>query len=1137
MPSTPDTGTFARTQLQGLEHLMRLGETEVEPPVGLPLPGSGKHRSRRPAAVREPWVTISSLAVFAWAFWSATWNVLIPRRFLKFCAIGAFVFAAGTALQWYLLRWTTPSLSYAAQTAFSAEIGYVLNRMLTWGDRETKGAFWRWNAQRVVTVSLNVLGYAALVHFAGLGWLRANIIMTAVLMVVNYLLADRWSFAFRTLAASPVVAPSRELSERASALKRNREPFLQRHSVFLAILSVAVVLRAITMAAYFPAFWHTDSFGYIGGAVSKGHILAPALYLYPLPWNPSGYSLMLLWPLRVFHSVAVVAGVQAALGLLTGTLIYALLRRRFQFAGWTAALAASPVLLSATEMDLEHFILSDTLFMILVVAALVLALWYQIPPIWSCAVTGMLLAAAAVTRTEGLPIVAAFALALLVSYTTKPRRLIRVAALLITFALPMVGYATWFKDVHGSYQLDDTYGGAFTAARVEGFANCADIHPPANERWLCLSTPVSQRLTPDDYLWGDPPHFTPFARPPTGGEFSAKTSAIAEKFAIHAIEHQPLAYALSTAKMFLQTFNWNSNPYTSGQAQRWLFPAHQPETVAQLARANYGHTDVVLYQYNGGHNPDTQFRQPWADVLRIYQDFMVVPPLVLAAIMLVGLVGVCVAFHRRGGSALLPWLTGLVMLLVPAMTSSYEARYVVAAVPVLCIAAALSVREIGNRRALGHHVFVLATVALATALLLVIQRRFWPYQTHEEPGWLRWWSLGSLIWLSATVPALCELVGLLMYRYPKPLRQVRPVPQLVCWRIVSRGLNKEALRATIQRCREEMAATPLFEYVIEVVIDTSADGFPPTAWDLRYLVVPHDYQTPNGSKAKARALNYALERSPLPDTAWIVHLDEETHPTVSGIRGIARMIAEEEHSGQLRIGQGTIVYHRNWAKHPLLTLSDCIRTGSDLGRLYLSMAVGIPLFGLHGSFIVVRNDVEKQVGFDLGPRGSTTEDAWWGCLEMETGTRCRWVDGQCEEQCTESLRDFAKQRRRWFCGLVMTALACPVRPRFRVVLGLSMLAWALTPLAWIYTLAHFVLGGYVPPEVHALADLSFATYVTATFVGLRVNLNAHGVKHRERRIGWYVLWAVMMPIFSLMEAGSIGYAMLRPNLGFHVVKK
>jgi hypothetical protein len=461
--------------------------------------------------------------------------------------------------------------------------------------------------------------------------------------------------------------------------------FVRRHSLFLIVLALAALLRTVAMIAYFPAFWYSDSFGY----------LSPALHPYPYVIRPVGYSLLLLWPLRIFHSVMIVAIVQHAFGLLAGSLIYVLLRRRFHFAGWTAALAAAPVLLSAYEIQLEHFMLSDTLFMILAVSALVVALWRRVPPVWACITVGLLLSAAAVTRTEGLPLAASFALALLVSYTSMPRRLVRIVALLVSFALPMLVYASWFKDVHGTFELESTYGGAFLASRVEPFADCSVMHLPADARWLCLSTPVSRRLTPDDYLWG-PASVTPLAKPPTGAEFSARTSAVAEKFAIHAIEHQPLAYGASAWRMFLQTFKGNGGPYSDGQ-QTFMFPAHQPETVAQLARANPGDSDQAFYQYNGGRNPDTEFRQPWARILRAYQDFAVVAPPVLAGILTIGLIGICLAFRRRGGPAFLPWITGMLMLIVPAAMSNYEARYVVPTVPFFCVAAALAIREIGNR--------------------------------------------------------------------------------------------------------------------------------------------------------------------------------------------------------------------------------------------------------------------------------------------------------------------------------------------------------------------------------------------------------------------------------------------------------
>lgn len=340
-------------------------------------------------------------------------------------------------------------------------------------------------------------------------------------------------------------------------------------------------------------------------------------------------------------------------------------------------------------------------------------------------------------------------------------------------------------------------------------------------------------------------------------------------------------------------------------------------------------------------------------------------------------------------------------------------------------------------------------------------------------------------------------------------------------------------------CRLEMDRTPLFPYVIEVLLDhdTGLAALPREMPDLHYICLPQDYSTPNGTRNKARALNYALETSPLSPNAWIVHLDEETHPTASGIRGIAAAIRAEEASGRLRIGQGTITYHRDWSNHPLLTLADAIRTGSDLGRLYTAMKMGAPIFGMHGSFIVVRNDVEQSMGFDVGPIGSLTEDAWWGTLAMDAGYRCRWVEGHMAEQCTYSVRDFIKQRRRWFNGMHRTSWRAPARLRWRLTLMASMLAWALAPLAWVYTVGHFLDGGYTPPVIRALANISLAVYVTTTLVGLRVNMDDHGIRNRFRRLRWALTWLVCLPLCSFMEAAAVTFAMVRPTRTFHVVRK
>ena len=436
-----------------------------------------------------------------------------------------------------------------------------------------------------------------------------------------------------------------------------------------------------------------------------------------------------------------------------------------------------------------------------------------------------------------------------------------------------------------------------------------------------------------------------------------------------------------------------------------------------------------------------------------------------------------------------------------------------------------------------HRVLVIILVLLFTCGFYAVQQLLWPRSPQPATLLGELWSWTGILWVLAFLPAVCELTGLLMWHPPRAPEQ--KIPNLVCWRIVSRGINTEALNSTILACREEMAETPLFPYIIEVVVDTIPPGndLPPSARDLKYIVVPKSYTTPNDTRAKARALNYALWNSPLPAETWLVHMDEESRPTESSITGISAAIREEETSGQLRIGQGTITYHRDWAHHPFFTLSDCIRTGSDLGRLYLSMRAGVPLFGLHGSFILVRNDVERSLGFDIGPVGSLTEDAWWGTIAMDYGYRCRWVEGHVAEQCTFRVRDFLRQRRRWFNGMARTSMHAPVSWKWRAVLGASMITWASAPFAWVYTIAHLVFGGYVSPVIQALANVSLAVYVTTTLIGLGVNMADHGIWHPVQKIRWALTWLVCLPMFSLLEATAVAYALVRPAKSFDVVKK
>lgn len=437
----------------------------------------------------------------------------------------------------------------------------------------------------------------------------------------------------------------------------------------------------------------------------------------------------------------------------------------------------------------------------------------------------------------------------------------------------------------------------------------------------------------------------------------------------------------------------------------------------------------------------------------------------------------------------------------------------------------------------GHRLAVACYLLVGIALLYMFQALVWPVAQQPHTTLQEIWSWGSLLWVGAVIPGTLGLMGLLAYKHPKQLDRVQPMDKLVSLRIVSRGTNIEALTDTIRRCQREMEKAPLFPYVIEVVTDTQNINLPEPNDDLRYIVVPHTYRTPNKSLYKARALHYATIHSDLPADAWIVHLDEETQLTSSGVKGICRMIREEEASGQLRIGQGAILYHRKWQEHPFLTLADNVRTGDDFARFHFQHRLGVTIFGLHGSYIVVRNDIERSIGFDFGPEGSITEDAFWALVAMERGHRCRWVEGYLEEQSTQSVMDFLRQRRRWFQGLAKVSIQAPVKLRWRLSLGINTVMWALAPFAALYTFAHFFYGFSTPPAIHLLANFSFASFAVLYLIGLRANLDEYGITSARKRLGWSVAQVLLLPIFSTMESIGVLYAIFRPVSGFHVVKK
>ncbi|MFF3437994.1 hypothetical protein [Streptosporangium sp. NPDC002721] len=467
--------------------------------------------------------------------------------------------------------------------------------------------------------------------------------------------------------------------------------FLHRHRLFVAALALAFLLRVVTMLGYGPALWFNDSYEYVSGAVNPDR---------PSALRPNGYSFLLLL-LRPLHSFGLVAFVQHLMGLGVAVLVYSLLRVRFRLPGWGATLAALPVLFDAYQIQLEHLVMSDAMFMLLVVGVITLVLWHRRMSWRLGAVIGLLLALTALTRSIGLPILLLVVMYLLVKRTAWKT----IVAMITACALPVVGYMAWFASAHGNFAMTNS-DGAILYMRTSLFADCTKMKVDPREELelalLCISAPPSERhFSGQKYLWWaqNGQRFHAFG---VGSTFTPEMSKTASAFAQRAILSQPLDYLGFVAGDFFRAFHWGRPRFPD--AQTYLQYEFPPTTKVLPAWSSYrGSTDTDARKYDPGLRTapiqgkvrviGTDVNDPWAGFLQGYQRVVRLPGIVLGALLLIGLAGVATRWRKLGGPVLLPWLAAFGLILAPAATAEFDYRYLLPAVPLACLAAAISLRH------------------------------------------------------------------------------------------------------------------------------------------------------------------------------------------------------------------------------------------------------------------------------------------------------------------------------------------------------------------------------------------------------------------------------------------------------------
>ena len=462
----------------------------------------------------------------------------------------------------------------------------------------------------------------------------------------------------------------------------------------MALIIAGVVLRLLAIASWWPATTTLDD-GYELFTSNPFHNNL----------HPAGYSLIVAGIGLVTHEIAVPVLLQHLSGIASAVLLWAA-TRRVSGSEWAGLLPAGFVLLDPDFIFLEHSIMSESWIVLGVSLGLYGAVraleepapWWRWP-----LVAGLALALATTIRTAVLFVIPVVAIALLLwprpagggsrRYWTASGAVVgAAAALLLAFA---VANAT----------LGERFGlgaspGWYLYARAAQFADCSQFTPPEGTQPLCENTPPSERPGTRYYITN------PSAPAPRlFGPFGANDDLLG-KWARRAILAQPGDY-LANVWDYLRGY-WvpGSRPnrpdsggeldpqlsFTNGLSDSGDYsPAQVPTIKLAFERSlETFYNDFTVHE----HRPGLEFLRGWQRIVRFGAT-------VLAIATILILLGLAIGTRRSRVAVMLFGISGLALIVLPALTANYYGRYTVPMAGPMMAAAAIALVELSRRARLS----------------------------------------------------------------------------------------------------------------------------------------------------------------------------------------------------------------------------------------------------------------------------------------------------------------------------------------------------------------------------------------------------------------------------------------------------
>lgn len=294
---------------------------------------------------------------------------------------------------------------------------------------------------------------------------------------------------------------------------------------------------------------------------------------------------------------------------------------------------------------------------------------------------------------------------------------------------------------------------------------------------------------------------------------------------------------------------------------------------------------------------------------------------------------------------------------------------------------------------------------------------------------------------------------------------------------------------------------------IDIVTEGASDHGPLDGWlaaigpvgdPIRVVDVPTSYTTPHGARFKTRANQYAMEARRAAgenhERCYVYHLDDDTHIGRDTAASLAEFIELDGH--EYLLAQGVLAFPHELTPSRFCRLADSIRPADDLTRFaFFTGAMGTPLGGLHGEHLIVRADIEDEIGWDFPD--TVIEDAYFAIqFAIRYPRRSTTLNSYSYGASPASIRDLVRQRRRWIEGLLRLAVNRRLPLLHKMPLLYSIFTWSLAPFQFVglALLISYATGldntSPTSPWFVPLWSLSLAGVFWLYIEGLKINMSA-----------------------------------------------